>query len=53
MNVTCNEEAASEERVRCVLFWPTVGAILSGGKPGMSLYRVLTFSRRVCEAEKE
>jgi hypothetical protein len=33
---------------RCVLFWPTVGAILSGDKPGVSLYIVLIFSRRVC-----
>jgi hypothetical protein len=34
------------------LFWPTVGAILSGGRPGVSLYIVLIFSRSVCEAKR-
>lgn len=31
-----------------VLFWPTVGAILSGVNPGVSLYSVLIFSSSVC-----
>ena len=30
------------------LFCPTVGAILSGVKPGTSLYNVFIFSSRVC-----
>lgn len=30
-----------------ILFWPTVGAILSGDSPGVSLYRVLIFSNSV------
>jgi len=51
--MTFNEEVASEERGRCVLFWPTVGAILSGGRPGVSLYIVFIFSRRVCRAKKD
>lgn len=55
--MTYNEEAVSIERGRsggyCVLFWPTVGAILSGGRPGVSLYIVLIFSRRVCKNERE
>ena len=36
-----------------VLFWPTVGAILSGDRPGVSLYIVLIFSRRVCKERSE
>lgn len=30
-----------------VLFWPTVGAILSGERPGVSLYKVFIFSSNV------
>lgn len=30
-----------------VLFWPTVGPILSGVRPGVSLYIVLIFSNNV------
>lgn len=33
---------------RNILFWPTVGAILSGAMPGVGLYRVLIFSNIVC-----
>jgi hypothetical protein len=38
---------------RCVLFWPTVRAILSGERPGVSLYMVLIFSKRVCVVENK
>ena len=43
----CPNYGGNAVGLRCVLFWPTVGAILSGGSPGVSLYIVFIFSRSV------